>query len=197
MQVSIDIETVGRAPLGRIVQIGVVAFEMDRGPYEPIEILESKDRWLDLIVAPYSWGIDDADTIRWWQQPGQRTAAEAINAGTQVSIEDALSQLSDFVKKFLGSNAGIWAKPPGFDLVELRSAYDYLRMPCPWSMAQESCIRTAAWLAAKVPRNKFRAPSMEGKGMVKHYGLHDAVVQAILAKSAWRALIEANNERRA
>lgn len=197
MQVSIDIETVGKAPYGRIVQIGVVAFEMDRGPFEPIEILEAKDRWLDLIVAPYTWGVDDPDVIRWWQQPEQRAAAEAINAGTAVSIESALDQVADFIKKFLGNNAGIWAKPPGFDLVELRSAYAFTGRPCPWSMAQESCIRTAAWLAAKVPRNKFRAPSMKGKGMVKHYGLHDAVVQAVLAKAAWRALIEANNERRA
>ena len=197
MQVSIDIETAGPAPTGRIIQIGAVAFEMDGIVTEPIEMLDQPGKWLDLVIEPYGWGRDDPETIEWWRSPEAADAKAKINSMPTVKIENALQMLADFMEKYLGKNAGIWAKPPAFDLVCLRHALYLSGIKCPWSMRQESCIRTAAWLAKKVPRVEFSMPDLKGKGLTKHYALHDAVEQAILAKSVWRTLVVAANNRAA
>jgi hypothetical protein len=91
---------------------------------------------------------------------------------------------------WLGKRGKMWALPPQFDLRIIRGNYAWAasHVPVPWHYSQEHDLRTLLWLATKLPQANFKAPSMEGKGLIPHFALHDAAKQAVLAQAAYRAL---------
>lgn len=194
MQIMCDIEMLAPIPGGQLLQLSAVSFDFAFKPQEAMEILSNPDRFINIAFAYYG-GHVSPETMAFWELPEQRAAFELIDKMPKVSRREGLEKFSTFVRSFLGSRASIWAKPPLFDLLVLRDAYnaEFVESeldPTPWAKKQESCLRTMMWLADRVPREKFRVPDMTSQGLVKHYALHDCVQQVIVAQSAYRALLE-------
>jgi hypothetical protein len=187
MQVMVDIEKLGPCEGGEFLQISAVSFDFGVSVAEPIEILENKDRFVCATIVAGN-GMIGAEEQEFWGRPENAPAYEAIISQPHVHLRDALLQLQSFCNSYLGKRACIWAKPPGYDIRALEFAYRDYGIEIPWHMRQHGCLRTLVMLADRVPREKFRVPSLDGKGLVKHNALHDCVAQVALAQSAWRAL---------
>ena len=76
----------------------------------------------------------------------------------------------------------IWAKPPQFDLVILRSAYQGAGRPVPWHYRQENCARTMLRVGHMLGLPAPPEPDP------KHDPLADAVAQALGVCAVWRAI---------
>ncbi len=187
MHISTDIETFGSGDDAQILQISAVAFELNGVVLDPHELLQYDDRWFDACIEPY-YGSAEQSNCTFWHAPEQADALARIKGQPQVSIDAALDKFTSFVGRWLGKRGSIWAHPVTFDLRILRGAYREAKRKTPWEWSQEQELRTLLWAAKKVPRTNFRVPDMSTAGFVKHYALHDAVVQAIQAQAAFRAL---------
>lgn len=187
MHVMADIETFGSRDDAQIMQLSAVAFELNGSVCEPHELLQYEDRWFDAAIAPYD-GSRDASNGAFWADPEQAEAFARIQAQPQVYIGRALERFSTFVGDVLGKRGRIWALPPTFDLRIIRGNYKLTPFEVPWRYSQEHDLRTLLWMAAKMPQANVKAPDMTDKGLIKHYALHDAVVQATKAQAAYRAL---------
>lgn len=194
MQIMIDIERLFPSPGIEQLQIAAVSFDYAFQPQEAMEILNNPDRWIN-VLCEYETSAHEPSAAKFWAAAEQKPALDLINAMPKVELSFGLTQLSTFVKSYLGNRANVWAKPPSFDLQILRELYwrvapESEEDPCPWRWNQEGCLRTTTWLADRVPRKKFRLPDTSATGIVRHYALHDAVSQVILAQGAYRALLE-------
>jgi hypothetical protein len=196
MQIMVDIEKLGPCLGGEFLQISAVSFDFGHSVVEPVEILENKDRFISATVASGNGVIGDEE-MEFWNKPEHAGAFDSIRAQPQIPLRDALGQLQSFCGSYLGKKAFIWAKPPGYDLRALEEAYVRHGMKMPWGRWQEGCLRTLVMMADRVPREKFKVPSLESKGLLKHNALHDCVAQAILAQASWRALLLNQNGRAA
>lgn len=194
MHISIDIETLGSGDDAQIIQMSAVAFEFTGAVQEPHELLQLEDRWFDACIEPY-YGSQDASNVDFWHSPAAAPARTMISRQPRVTIEAALAGLSGFCGRWLGKRGMIWAKPPEFDCRILRGAHKELRLPLPWSLAQEYDLRVLVWAARKVPRVYFKLPVFDGIGLLRHYALHDAAVQATTAQAAYRALALFTDDR--
>jgi hypothetical protein len=195
----LDVETLGPPPYGRLLQIGAVGFDFNK-VLEPHELLQRNLLIFDMIIdtdvggegtGPYlSATTTDNDTVAWWLKPEQRAAYDAINLsnGRGTPLE-CLTQFSGWVSRNLGKKARVWAKPPLFDIQILRHSFKAVGLECPWQHRQEACLRTLLWTAGHVsPLSKMVVPSIEAAGLIKHYALHDASIQATVAQAALRTL---------
>jgi hypothetical protein len=191
MHIMIDIETLGPSDRAQILQLSAVAFELNGSVCEPHELLQGDDRWIDIVFELDGYGETDSKTEAWWQQPEQieaavRIIAQRVRAG--VSRSAGLEAFAKFVGLWLGKRGKMWALPPQFDHRIVRGNYGMIGEKVPWHYSQEHDLRTLLWLATKLPQANFKAPSMEGKGLIPHFALHDAAKQAVLAQAAYRAL---------
>lgn len=187
MHLMVDLESYGSGDDAQILQISAVAFELTSVVLEPHELLQYDDRWFDAVIEPY-YGGRDPSNIAFWASVEASTAFERINAQPRIGIDTALDKFVAFATRWLGKRGSIWAKPTTFDLRILRGAYGEAKKKAPWERNQEQELRTLLWAAKKVPRINFRVPDMTTSGLVKHYALHDAVIQAVHAQAAFRAL---------
>lgn len=188
MHIMVDIETLSPESTGRILQVSAIAFELNGKVQDPHELLQYEDRWFDAVIRPYPTGHEDARTMQWWASDEPAAAKKLLDARPQEALTSALMRFSAFARHWLGKRGGVWAKPPQFDLRILRATYEAFGYPAPWHYRQEHDLRTLVWVARKVPQVYFQVPSTAGAGLVPHYGLHDAVEQAVLAQAAHRAL---------
>lgn len=185
MHIMVDIETYGNRDNAQILQLSAVAFELDGKVREPHEMLQSEERWFDKVVQRYKGGSRDPSNVAFWKHADQAAVLARIEGQPKHAVAETLEAFGKFVNLWLGSHGKIWARPPQFDLRIIRGNY---RGAAPWHHSQECDLRTLLWLAAKVPQI-VKAPDMAGKGLVKHYALHDAAVQATKAQAAYRALM--------
>lgn len=195
MHIMADIETFGPQTNAQILQISAVAFELNETVLEPHELLQYDDRWFDACIIPYAAGTHP-DNLRFWTSDEAAAASERIARQPKIEIVDALVRFSAFVGRWLGKRGCMWAKPPQFDLRILRGNFDAeTTIKTPWQFSQEKDLGTLLWAARKVPRVNFRVPEMAGAGLVKHYALHDAVQQAVVAQAAYRSLAHFTADR--
>ncbi len=187
MHIMVDCETYGSGDDAQLLQVSAVAYELNGVVLDPHELLQYDDRWFDAVIEPY-YGGRDASNVAFWAGAEAAAALERISSQPRISIDAALDKFTSFVGRWLGKRGSIWAKPVTFDLRILRGAYREAKKKAPWEWSQEQELRTLLWAAKKVPRTNFRVPDMSTAGFVKHYALHDAVVQAIQAQAAFRAL---------
>lgn len=198
MHIMIDLESYGGRDDAQILQISAVAFELNGTVLEPHELLQYDDRWFDAVIEPY-YASRDASNEAFWKSEEAAPAAARIAERPQVPIDTALQGFTAFAGRWLGQRGRVWAKPPQFDLRILRAAYSESAWSgtreAPWHRAQEADLSTLLWIARKVPRINFKAPDMAGAGLVKHYALHDAVHQAVIAQAAFRSLLYSAAQR--
>jgi hypothetical protein len=197
MHIMTDIETLGSQDGAQIIQLSAVAFELNGTVLEPHELLQYDDRWFDACILPYAGGSETSN-MAFWAGAEARAAKARIEVQPQVEIADALRRFAAFVQRWLGKRGCMWAKPPQFDLRVLRGNYGWEGFtPTPWHFSQEKDLGSLVWAARKVPRVNFKVPDMGGAGLIKHYALHDAVEQAVVAQAAFRSLVYSAAQRSA
>lgn len=191
--VMIDIETLGSSPGAAIVTISAVRFNLITG--------ETKEE-LYLNIDPKTCvniGLHiDPSTIVWWlKQAGveidecdapvdldeilklipedaNEAVMEAFSPSKGVHIDDALNELSGFIK----SSDKVWGNSARFDLGILDMAYRAIASTIPWKFYNERCLRTLVAFDNNVKRH------MDFDGQ-KHHALDDCKHQIKYAVEIW------------
>ena len=171
-QIMIDIETLGTGPDAAILAIGAVAFNFD------LPDTECFYRRIKLESAMDHGGTVDASTIQWWMaQP--EIARKELFSGEGQEIETVLNSFCLFINNLPITQ--IWANPPSFDLVILKSAADRVQIGMGlWNHRKERCYRT---IAQTVGLGIIRIPPT-----IPHHALHDALAQTLHLKQIFASL---------
>src|ERR1019366_5587424 len=198
MEIMVDVESLGPPPYGRLLQIGAVGFDFNK-VLEPHELLQRNLLIFDMVVDTDHASADtaqfiehtriDTDTIKWWNEPSQDEARNAIHLSPRRGTPlECLTAFSSWIKRNLGKKARVWAKPPMFDLGLLRYSFQIAGLKTPWAHRQEACLRTLLWTAKHAMSLEFKVPAITHTGLIPHYGLHDAAEQVTLAQAAMAGL---------
>lgn len=173
----IDIETLGTSPKAPIIQIGAVAFDIP-GELPPIDTVDPEyakcfGSCISLESMIKLGRHVEADTLRWWLDTDVELLRGILNAtGKQYTACKILHDFSEWMQTF--DNPCVWSNGVNFDLVLLRSAYEDVGQPVPWSFRNERDTRTL-WSFMGRP---------EVVNNDKHDALADAWCQAIQVQKA-------------
>lgn len=180
----LDIETIGLAEHAPILQVGMVAFGLDR--------LGSS---LDLRIA-FQPQIDagaavNADAVPWWRDTNSALYDELLQ-GT-MPPQDVAEAISTFWYEHVAAGGCLWADPSTFDVPRLER---FLRhwspdVPIPWAYETVRDLCTLRDLAASLG---FRSGRQMHAGGVVHNGLDDAIYQADVARDCLRFLASLSTE---
>lgn len=175
----IDLETLGSAPDGAIVQIGACAFNLPVNGYagevgDPIRIPVSVEDAVEMGMT-----LDPSTVLWWFERP---ELFRRITTGA-VELLAALAELEGSFK--WGNVDGVWSNAPLFDFAILRTAFDLVDCDVPWHYRQERCSRTL-FHVAKRGRPVLEIPDREG---THHDAGDDAKFQAQLAVALSRPLL--------
>lgn len=174
MDLMVDIETLGTGPQAAIFAIGAVAFDLGTGAL-------AADR-LRLVIDGTTIPADrarDPETVAWWMEQDPALVEQLFcPADGGLEYGAALDRLAPALRRA----KRVWAKPPAFDLVILRSAYEGLGRPVPWHYRAECCARTVLGIGRHLGLAPPPAPA------VKHDPLADAVAQAQGVCAVYQAL---------
>ena len=197
LDLMIDIETFGETPNAPIVQIGACMWDMD----EPINFarLQENDKTFFANVDLQS-SLDlvrkvDGDTIYWWMK--QSDEARESLLFPRVPLGEAIGafvwwmQRKDPDISFMTPFAGrVWAWPPSFDLVIMRSSYRDARganARLPWRRRMEMDARTYCTAAGI---RGVDDPAPKRADGIAHSALDDALAQAAEVQRAYWKLKE-------
>lgn len=168
----VDVETIGQGPRAALASVGWCLFDVERahapGHAGKVNVLLSSSTNAGLEA--------DGATVEWWLRQSEEARAALLDP-EPVPLVEALRAVSSA----LSPAKYVWAKPPQFDLVILRSAYRALGKRPPWHPRQERCLRTLIDLAFQ-HGNPFDGLEVEGP---RHCAMVDAVAQARVAQRAW------------
>jgi 3' exoribonuclease, RNase T-like len=167
MSIMIDLETMGLAPYGAIVQIGVCSFDevgiVDTF-YSEVSLIDSVSAGMKVDPSTILWWLSQPEEVRNWVKDNEKKS----------TLRVALLGLSSFFKDLRSTNPNekleVWANSPSFDCSILRTAYGLVKLECPFTFREEMCCRTA--------KNLFKDVTHDFKG-VKHNALDDAKNQAL------------------
>lgn len=171
----VDLETLGMAPGGAILRVGIVPFSLEHGA----ERVSLRHEWLDVGCsreANEDGGREiDPDTVDWWS----RQSPEAVAALSVPPVHRTVGDLKRCVVEFLAEVQRqhdrplvLWAKPPTFDLDLLRDLVGKVDWPIKyWN---ERCLRT---LISVTEGLGLPGPSEVEKGTA-HSAVEDAAWQA-------------------
>lgn len=182
MDVMVDIETRGLANDARVIQIGGVAFQLDRVE-DAIAILDDRSRWIDATVSPYDNCSEDSDTIAWWESEETAHASRLIASRHPQNIHGALLRLQGFCDTHLMESSYVWARGTDFDIAILRGLYRREGLRLPWAYNQSRDSRTVLTLLSMMGSH-YRVPDMSKIGLTRHYAPHDAAVEAVTVQAA-------------
>lgn len=168
----IDIETLGMAPRGVILQIGACWFD---------PASQKVDTPFTVNVDPHQPDREiDASTVEWWMKQDRRTW-EAMRRERK-TIWVALRMLTAEFNPWRDFT-GVWTNAPLFDFAILRDAFQQSSFPVPWNHRQERCSRTLLWLAGQRPG--LVLPLRKG---THHHAGDDAYYQAQCVNAMWQHL---------
>lgn len=169
MHIMIDIETLGGAPDGCLIQVGWATFDMekvhDSGAYT-IAASDSQSQGMRIDASTVKFWMDQPKDVREQVMKGEYTLSRALNA-------------FGMAHPWLDYE-GVWTNAPLFDFAIMRDAYKRVGNYGinPWTYRQERCSRTL-FQVAKYKANKsnivFNLPERKGK---HHDAEDDAVYQA-------------------
>lgn len=161
INISIDLETLGRRPGAVIAAIGAVAFDRDG-------IHQEFYTTIDLDSA-LSCGLTvTGSTILWWLKQSEE-ARKALYAPKRAALPltEALLAFSSWL-----SSAGefqLWGNGSDFDNVMLQEAYERVGFEAPWPFWMNRCLRT---IRSSYPDVERTIP------VISHHALYDAHAQA-------------------
>lgn len=158
----VDLETMGRAPSGAIVQIGAVIVE----DYK--EIIDTFFANVDLDTSIDLGMTVNSATIMWWLEQEDAAIKALIPSRHHISV--ALTNLATF---YFGCSE-IWSHG-GFDLPILDYAYEkaskkFQNVVKPWHYRDERDLRTLYTLAGGRPTLE----EIEEAGDIPHISVTDA-----------------------
>jgi len=144
----VDIETMGPAPNGAVMAIGIVPFSLHPKRME----LAPKSLWYDMtcsLIANEAAGrLIDAETVEWWLQQSEIAQASLFCGEARFTcfksfIGDMVSWWTGNAKEFAPrSDRKVWAKPPEFDLRILEHALDETDHARMWTRKASRDLRT-------------------------------------------------------
>lgn len=141
--IMLDIETLGRAPDGVIIQIGIAPFDIELRKVDPIK----HSLGISAPLALKQGMTLNYDTIQWWMDVRRfDLLVDILVDGAGHELKNVLRGISEWFS--WDEKEGIWSNAPLFDFVILRKAFTLCGLPCPWSYRQERCSRTLMQLAA-------------------------------------------------
>ncbi len=156
----LDIETLSTDPHATVVSIGAVSslgLEFYTRPNMDEQIRAGRNI--------------KADTVAWWMS--QSDEARSAFSTKEVSVREALNALRYFIQAVKTiekvDEVLVWAKPPSFDCVILKTLYEFANDECPWGFRDERCFRTLIKIFPDVS-----PPTASG---VAHNALDDARYQ--------------------
>lgn len=175
----IDIETAGTTARAPVIDIGCVAIRdgaLVASHRYQINIIEYDTRYRGQFDVDLQCMVDF-----WSNQPvtTRNNVFGGLNVGRSWSQHSTISVALHNLSLFLDSQTNkkhIWAKPPQFDLVILRHAYQVVGLTPAWHFREERCFRTL------LDENKHLVPDLENFPSVgmEHNALDDALYQAKL-----------------
>lgn len=167
--IMIDIETLGKAPLGAIVQIAALQFDPETGSRGEHFCMN-----VDLASSQLAGMRISADTVLWWMEQSQEARFEVF-ANSEIrkdtpapALKDVLSLFAAFLYDISDAyeDVVVWANGAQFDLVILKSAFELCQMNVPWKWQNERDARTIYKLFPGVKEShKFEGTA--------HHGLDD------------------------
>jgi len=177
--VMLDLETLSTRANARIIAIGAVAFDQDKGVYakfyQPIVAGASGPLW-DGFTAHMQTHADEEgfhiskDTLRWWDEQSDEakrvfTDPNACMMNTALDAFDCwLGDLDD------RTNIRVWGNGASFDNTILATAYSIMLEDLPWRFYNDRCYRTA--------KNLYPNVALDRIG-VYHNAMDDAETQAM------------------
>lgn len=168
----VDTETLSTTPGARIVSLAAAEFDIMSG-----DCLRQLSVDVDFINCSY--GDVSAGTLLWWMSR-EPACTEQLFAAPRRDLISALESLSCFLTR--RDNFCLWANSPQFDLVILKSAFDYFDIPLPWNYRDERCFRTVIALAEQ---NGFICERDDFTG-TRHHAAADTLYQVKQLSRAMR-----------
>lgn len=187
LDLSIDIETLGRGVTSAPLAIGWAAFD----PFHYQKCLDPLQRaskvrvessgliHVDLQSCLDAGLTVDGATIQWWFGQSEAARAALFADGRAPSLGEALSELSRAVDAATRGVGRIWAKGPSFDIAILENAYRVARLKTPWKYNAPRDVRTIVQVAGLTDA---------GRPENSHNAMEDAIAQAKLVQEACAAL---------
>ena len=172
----LDIETLGPAPDGVILQIGACEFELGtQGFGKTFCVNVSRDSCLEegLRVHP--------STEAFWAREENQEAWKTLQEEPNPLWEALLLFRTAFKWE---SMQGVWTNAPLFDFAILRHAYRAVNLEVPWHYRQERDSRTLMAVVGEL--NKM--PQLPERQGTHHNALDDAVYQALVCSALFNAL---------
>ncbi len=169
----IDIETMGEA----IMTVGAVPFSIHPERMEVASIAYSFHGKVPLRESVNAGMAIDPDTVEWWLGQERATQQALLTGYRYTSLEALCHGFLDYCRGNLGSltKLTLWAKPPEFDIVTLRKAFNLCEVEWPFHFGKSRDMMTLLEVA------KFRG-GMEDvmliQPMTKHNAVEDAQAQA-------------------
>lgn len=183
---SLDIETMGTAPDGAIVQIGARLFNLDG------DLGEGFTQNVDLQSA-MAYGMRvDGQTVAWWMQQDD-SARQGLLAPEPVTLYYALTQFQKFIEQYRPQF--VWGNGSSFDNVIVDVAYRCCGLERPWHYKADRDLRTLLAIARIAGVEEVEVRDTEAIAASfgidlgrKHDALTDATRQAMLVIAAMRAI---------
>lgn len=169
--VMIDIETMGPAPDGAVIAIGLAEFDPKSNQIgKTLEVRCTFDA-MRQINRKF-----DPDTVEWWMQQSKEAQdqlfLEPRHTQAHTMCQDVHAFLYDVHHNH--SKIGLWAKGPNFDLTICRDLFDSASVAWPYSYGKEYCVRTMLMIA----KANGWTDILEMENKLKHGALSDAIHQA-------------------
>lgn len=178
MHISLDIETLGTRPGSVVVQVGLVAFDLE-GNYTDLGININFDPQEQIdLGATVDWS-----TMRWWMsqsREAQATLPKEHGDGYKLAV--GLAVATDYFKRW-GPIEGVWAKGQDFDLPLFAGLFHLIGLKAPWPYNKGRDMRTLNEIGSS-----FGIGSQQPRPEVAHNALSDAYAQAIGIQLMWGSL---------
>lgn len=175
----IDIETNSTANNAVIVSIGACLFHLTSG-----KILKTFYTNVDRKSCLDAGLVEDEKTLAWWAR--QSYEAKKALKDDPLPLVQACLAFQSWKREHSPVGTNLWAKPPTFDMVICKNAFNAVDVTFPFHFTQYRDMYTKL---DNVPTGLLKG-KMDG---VAHNALHDAVHQAkkvAIANQYWNGKIK-------
>lgn len=177
--IHVDLETLSTRSDAAIVQIGLVAFDLD-DPYKPTQKVRINCR-------PHPKAHINPETIYWWMKQNEAARQSVFDWDTAVDPASACTRTTNFINHWHDSHTQppvrIWAMPAKFDITILENLYGMVGFNFPWLYNSSRDVRTVCELAGLSKEARVQP-------LIEHDAAEDAAAQTL---TLWKALAMIRN----